>query len=58
MSWGSILHSIILILVFTGCRSGKDIDPNASPVTPPGQWAMNSAPIDDRLLAFSELKTD
>ncbi|MDA7665491.1 TolC family protein, partial [Verrucomicrobia bacterium] len=57
MSWVSFLSSIILILGFTGCRSGKDIDPNASPVIPPGQWGMNSAPIDDRLLAFTELKT-
>lgn len=58
MSWVSIALSIILIIGFTGCRSGKEIDPNATSVSPPVEWGMHSSPSDDHLLAFSELKTD
>ena len=58
MNWMSVITTTILLFGLTGCRTGKDIDPNASPMTPPVEWGMATTSSDAGAIAFSELKTD
>jgi multidrug efflux system outer membrane protein len=58
MNWFKATIATIIIIGFTACRTAKDIDPNAPPMTPPVKWGMTTTSFDAGAVAFTELKTE